>query len=61
MSQDRSQEVVEVVRDAARETADKIEAAIANSRRGSVSCEKVGESLQEIVQILLVTYIVEFM
>ena len=35
---------------AARETADKIEAAIANSRRGSVSCEKVGESLQEIVQ-----------
>ena len=35
---------------AARETADKIEAAIANSRRGSVSCEKVGESLHEIVQ-----------
>ena len=35
---------------AARETAEKIEAAIANSRRGSASCEKVGESLHEIVQ-----------
>ena len=35
---------------AAKETAEKIEAAIANSRRGSVSCSKVGESLDEIVQ-----------
>ena len=35
---------------AAKETAEKIEAAIANSRRGSVSCSKVGESLEEIVQ-----------
>ena len=35
---------------AARETAEKIEAAIANSRRGSTSCGKVGESLGEIVQ-----------
>ena len=35
---------------AARETAHKIEAAIANSRRGSTSCGKVGESLGEIVQ-----------
>jgi methyl-accepting chemotaxis protein len=35
---------------AARETAGKIEAAIMNSRRGSVSCERVGESLQEIVR-----------
>ena len=35
---------------AAKETAEKIEAAIANSRRGSVSCGKVGESLDEIVQ-----------
>jgi methyl-accepting chemotaxis protein len=35
---------------AAKETADKIEAAIINSKRGSTSCEKVGESLAEIVQ-----------
>ncbi len=35
---------------AAKETAEKIEAAIANSQRGSVSCGKVGESLDEIVQ-----------
>jgi methyl-accepting chemotaxis protein len=35
---------------AAKETAEKIEAAIANSRRGSVSCGKVGESLDEIVK-----------
>jgi methyl-accepting chemotaxis protein len=35
---------------AAKETAEKIEAAIANSKRGSVSCDKVGESLEEIVQ-----------
>ena len=35
---------------AAKETAEKIEAAIANSRRGSVSCGKVGESLREIVE-----------
>ena len=35
---------------AAKETADKIEASIANSRRGSASCGKVGESLHEIVQ-----------
>lgn len=34
---------------AAKETAEKIEAAIANSRRGSSSCGKVGESLDEIV------------
>jgi methyl-accepting chemotaxis protein len=34
---------------AAKETAEKIEAAIANSRRGSISCGKVGESLDEIV------------
>jgi methyl-accepting chemotaxis protein len=34
---------------AAKETAEKIEAAIANSRRGSASCGKVGESLDEIV------------
>ena len=35
---------------AAKETAEKIEAAIANSKRGSLSCDKVGESLEEIVQ-----------
>jgi methyl-accepting chemotaxis protein len=35
---------------AAKETAEKIEAAITNSRRGSVSCSKVGESLDEIVK-----------
>ena len=35
---------------AAKETAEKIEAAIANSRRGSISCVKVGESLREIVE-----------
>ena len=35
---------------AAKETAEKIDAAIANSRRGSLSCGKVGESLDEIVQ-----------
>ncbi|MFM7136230.1 MAG: methyl-accepting chemotaxis protein [Planctomycetota bacterium] len=35
---------------AAKETAEKIEAAIANSKRGSISCDKVGESLDEIVQ-----------
>ena len=35
---------------AAKETAEKIEAAIANSQRGSVSCGKVGESLDEIVR-----------
>ena len=35
---------------AAKETAEKIEAAIANSRRGSLSCGKVGESLEEIVE-----------
>jgi methyl-accepting chemotaxis protein len=33
---------------AAKETADKIEAAIASSRRGSQSCAKVGESLAQI-------------
>ena len=33
---------------AAKETADKIEAAIANSRKGSLSCAKVGESLTQI-------------
>ncbi len=33
---------------AAKETADKIEAAIASSRKGSVSCTKVGESLVQI-------------
>ncbi len=33
---------------AAKETADKIEAAIANSRKGSLSCAKVGESLAQI-------------
>jgi methyl-accepting chemotaxis protein len=33
---------------AARETADKIDAAIANSRHGSASCLRVGESLTEI-------------
>jgi len=35
---------------AAKETAEKIDAAIANSQRGSLSCGKVGESLDEIVQ-----------
>ena len=35
---------------AARETADKIEAAIANSRHGSASCRRVGESLSEIAE-----------
>jgi methyl-accepting chemotaxis protein len=35
---------------AARETAEKIEAAIANSRRGSASCSRVGESLAEIAE-----------
>lgn len=35
---------------AARETAGKIEAAITDSRRGSASCGRVGESLQEIVR-----------
>ena len=35
---------------AAKETAEKIETAIANSRRGSTSCFKVGESLEEILQ-----------
>jgi methyl-accepting chemotaxis protein len=35
---------------AARETADKIEAAIANSRHGSASCRRVGESLGEIAE-----------
>ena len=35
---------------AAKETAEKIETAIANSRRGSTSCGKVAESLQEILQ-----------
>ncbi len=35
---------------AAKETAEKIEAAITNSKRGSASCNKVGESLEEIVQ-----------
>ena len=35
---------------AARETADKIETAIANSRRGSASCSRVGESLGEIAE-----------
>lgn len=35
---------------AAKETAEKIDAAIANSQRGSLSCGKVGESLQEIVE-----------
>ena len=35
---------------AAKETAEKIEAAIANSQRGSVSCGKVGDSLDEIVR-----------
>ena len=34
---------------AARETADKIEAAITNSQRGSRSCGNVGESLEQIV------------
>jgi methyl-accepting chemotaxis protein len=33
---------------AARETADKIEAAIGNSRRGSTSCGRVGEALEQI-------------
>ncbi|MFM7249286.1 MAG: methyl-accepting chemotaxis protein, partial [Planctomycetaceae bacterium] len=33
---------------AARETAERIEAAITNSRRGSASCGKVGEALREI-------------
>ena len=33
---------------AAKETADKIEAAIANSRKGSLSCDKVRESLTQI-------------
>src|SRR6185436_18772213 len=33
---------------AAKETADKIEAAIASSRKGSLSCAKVGESLSQI-------------
>ena len=35
---------------AAKETADKIEAAIASSRRGSQSCAKVGESLTQITE-----------
>ena len=35
---------------AARETAEKIEAAIANSRHGSASCGRVGESLGEIAE-----------
>jgi methyl-accepting chemotaxis protein len=35
---------------AARETAGKIEAAIANSRRGSTSCGRVGEALDQIVR-----------
>jgi methyl-accepting chemotaxis protein len=35
---------------AARETAVKIEAAIANSRHGSASCSRVGESLAEIAE-----------
>jgi|688.fasta_scaffold103071_3 methyl-accepting chemotaxis protein len=35
---------------AAKETAEKIEAAIANSKRGAKSCGNVGESLEEIVQ-----------
>jgi len=35
---------------AARETADKIETAIANSRHGSASCSRVGESLGEIAE-----------
>ncbi len=35
---------------AARETAEKIEAAIANSRRGSKSCGRVGDSLGDIVR-----------
>ncbi len=35
---------------AAKETAEKIDAAIANSQRGSLSCGKVGESLHEIVE-----------
>jgi methyl-accepting chemotaxis protein len=35
---------------AARETADKIEAAIVNSRHGSASCSRVGESLAEIAE-----------
>ena len=35
---------------AARETADKIEAAIANSRHGSASCRRVGDSLSEIAE-----------
>ena len=35
---------------AAKETADKIEAAIANSQRGSRSCINVGESLEQIVE-----------
>jgi len=35
---------------AARETAAKIEAAIANSRHGSASCSRVGESLTEIAE-----------
>ena len=35
---------------AARETADKIEAAIANSRHGSASCRRVGDSLNEIAE-----------
>jgi len=34
---------------AAKETADKIDAAIANSQRGSLSCGHVGESLEQIV------------
>ena len=34
---------------AARETADKIEAAIANSRRGSKSCGRLGDALEQIV------------
>ncbi len=35
---------------AAKETADKIEAAIASSRQGSISCARVGESLTQIAQ-----------
>jgi len=34
---------------AAKETADKIDAAIANSRQGTVNCDKVGEALQLIL------------
>jgi len=34
---------------AAKETADKIDAAIANSRQGTVNCDKVGDALQQIL------------